>query len=62
MADHIPTTISTFHERWWAGPLARRRIIHQLSAGEDESCSYPDCAWHGVMPGEENLVAPAAPP
>lgn len=61
MSDEVPTTISSFDERWWAGPLSRRRLEHQL-AGEDGDCSYPDCAWHGVMPGEENQVSPAAPP
>jgi hypothetical protein len=62
MSDEVPTTISSFDERWWAGPLARRRITHQLAPGEDGDCSYPECAWHGVMPGEENGVSPAAPP
>lgn len=62
MTDEAPTTISAFDERWWAGALARRRIAHQLAEGEDPECSYPECAWHGVMPGEDNGVAPTAPP
>ena len=61
MTEDVPTTISAFAERWWEGPLARRRLAHQL-AGESGDCSYPECAWHGVLPGEENGVSPAAPP
>ncbi len=61
MSDEVPTTISAFDERWWEGPLARRRLGHQL--GDDwGDCPYPECAWRGARPGDENLVFPAAPP
>ena len=62
MTNEAPTTISAFDERWWAGPLARRRVAQQLPHGDDGDCSYPKCAWHGVTPGEANTVASAAPP
>ncbi|MDA0351805.1 MAG: hypothetical protein O3A10_06305 [Chloroflexi bacterium] len=62
MSNESPITISAFDERWWAGMLARRRIAHQLEEGESGDCSYPDCAWHGVTPGEANAPSPASPP
>jgi hypothetical protein len=62
MPQDLPTTISAFEERWWWSMLASRRLAHQLEPGESGECSYPECAWHGVLPGEENAVAPAAPP
>ena len=62
MARDIPTTISAYDERWWAGSMARRRIAHQLPEDEPGDCTYPECVWHGMMPGEENAVSPASPP
>lgn len=42
--------------RWWQWHLGDRMARHQHPGQEIEDCSWPDCAWHGVRPGEDNLV------
>ena len=49
--------------RWWQWHLGDRMARHQHPGEELEDCSWPDCAWHGMRPGDENLAnsLPVAP-
>lgn len=49
--------------RWWQWHLGDRMARHQHPGEEMEDCSWPDCAWHGLRPGGDNLSAslPDAP-
>lgn len=49
-------------ERWWEPTLAARRLNHLLEPGDTPDCSWPDCIWHGMLPGEQNEVIPPSPP
>ena len=50
--------------RWWQWHLGDRMARHQHPGEPMEDCSWPDCAWHGIRPGEDNLIAslPSSPP
>jgi hypothetical protein len=49
-------------ERWWQQTLNERRLRHVFESGETSDCSWPDCIWHGILPGEQNDVHAASPP
>jgi len=49
-------------ERWWEPTLSERRYKHVLEDGDTLDCSWPDCIWHGMLPGEQNEVHFASPP
>jgi len=55
---------SGIEPRWWQWHLGDRMARHQHPGEDLEDCSWPDCAWHGVRPGEENLASslPDSPP
>jgi hypothetical protein len=42
-------------ERWWQWHLGDRMAAHQ-HPDEELGCRWPECAWHGVRPGDENLI------
>ncbi|MDA0351816.1 MAG: hypothetical protein O3A10_06360 [Chloroflexi bacterium] len=43
--------------RWWQWHLGNRMAKHQHPGEDMEDCSWPECAWHGQRPGEDNLLA-----
>lgn len=49
-------------ERWWELTLSERRYKHVLEDGDTLDCSWPECAWHGMLPGEQNEKHPSSPP
>ena len=56
MADATELTEET-DLRWWQWHLGDRMARHQHPDAPAGGCSWPECAWHGLRPGEENLVA-----
>lgn len=42
--------------RWWRWHLGDRMARHQHPNEDLTNCSWPECAWHGVRPGEDNLI------
>ncbi len=49
-------------ERWWEQTLEARRLRHLSEPGESEECSWPECVWHGLLPGDANLPLESSPP
>lgn len=50
--------------RWWQWHLGDRMACHQHPGEDMTECSWPDCAWHGFRPGDDNQIAslPDVPP
>jgi hypothetical protein len=42
--------------RWWRWHLGDRMARHQHPHEDLTNCSWPECAWHGVRPGEDTLI------
>tara|TARA_Y100000588_G_scaffold291740_1_gene310918 strand:- start:2956 stop:3231 length:276 start_codon:yes stop_codon:yes gene_type:complete len=40
--------------RWWQWHLGDRMANHQHPTEDVAGCSWPECAWHGLRPGDDN--------